>query len=65
MALISLHLIAVLIHEWRLGHRIVWPMVTGEKMLGDTADADQHQFGLALACLGAGLALTYILVNKI
>jgi cytochrome b len=65
MGLISLHLIAILIHEWRLGHRIVWPMVMGKKSLGNETDADRHQFGLALTCLGIGLALTYILVNKI
>lgn len=65
MGLISLHLIAVLIHEGRLGHRILWPMVTGKKWLGDETDADRHQLGLALACLSLGVALTYILVNKI
>tara|TARA_R110002073_G_scaffold9172_7_gene47692 strand:+ start:183 stop:821 length:639 start_codon:yes stop_codon:yes gene_type:complete len=65
LALITLHLLAIAIHEWRLGHRLLLPMITGKKKLKGDTEVGQHQISLALACLGLGLAVTYILVNKI
>lgn len=65
LGLIAIHLTAVLIHEFALGHKLITPMVTGTKQLGAEIAEGKHQFGAAIACLLFGMALTYVIVNEI
>ena len=65
LALIAMHLIAITVHEWRLGHRLLLPMLSGKKKVAPEVEADQHQFGRALICLGVAGIAAYLIVNKI
>lgn len=65
LGLIATHLLAILVHEWRLGHRLVLPMITGKKQVSDEVEPDRHQFGRASVCLGIAGALAYYLVNEV
>lgn len=65
LGLIAAHLVAIVFHEWRLGHRLILPMITGKKQVGEEVEADRHQLGRASVCLGIAGALAYYLVNEV
>ncbi|MFT4797201.1 MAG: cytochrome b [Candidatus Azotimanducaceae bacterium] len=65
LGLIAIHLTAVFVHEFALGHKLITPMITGTKLLGAEIAAGKHQFQTAFACLLLGLGLTYLIVNEI
>jgi len=65
LGLIAIHLTAVVVHEFALGHKLITPMITGTKQLGAEIAAGKHQFRAAFACLLFGLGITYLIVNEI
>ncbi len=65
LGLIATHLLAIVVHEWKLGHRLVLPMITGKKQVADEIEADQHQLGRASICFVIASAAVYYLVNEV
>ncbi len=68
LGLIATHVIAVLIHELVLKHKILLPMFTGKKQLSEAMQNDQdqqtsHQYFTAVVCLAVAGTATWYLVN--
>jgi cytochrome b len=67
LALIVIHVCAVIFHEVKLGHRILWPMITGKKTGDAVANEPEqsHQIILAVVCSIVAAAATWYVVNEI
>lgn len=75
LGLIGLHVTAIVVHELLLGHRLLLPMITGNRKEVDRSDSNasaseqspeqSHQLVLAIVCGVIAAAVTWYVVNEL